>query len=352
MLRNYLLARTRGLLSQGRRPALLVAAIFVPLLLSGCAWTTSRSATENGTPSPREQRANRNQRGGQRRPAHEPAQSSAHTPPVTLGALADPDIRESSGLAAARSAPGYFWTHNDSGDGPFLFALDRRGRRAGVWRVTGAAARDWEDMAVGPGPAAGRSYLYIGDMGDNARRRDSVVVYRIEEPVIEARDTPTSKRNPATTAPAAAIRLRYPDGAHDAEALLVHPTTGDLYIITKAPGRPAGIYKASAPLATTGTTTLRRIGDMRLMSLMGSIITGGDISPDGRRVALCDYFQGYELSLPDGAQSFDDIWQQPLAALSLGERRQGEAIAYSLDGQAILATSEGRPAPLIEVRRR
>ena len=349
MLRNYRLARARSLLSPGRRPSLLVTAIFASLLINGCAGTASRSATENGAIS---QRANRNQSGGQRTPASAPAQSSEHAPPVTLGNLADPDIRESSGLAAARSAPGYFWTHNDSGDGPYLFAFDRRGRRAGVWRVTGAAARDWEDMAAGPGPTPGRSYLYIGDIGDNARRRDSVVVYRIEEPLIAADDAATSKRSPRATTPAAAIRLRYPDGAHDAEALLVHPTTGDLYIITKTPGGPAGIYKASAPLATSGATTLRRIGEIRLMSLMGSIITGGDIAPDGRRIALCDYFQGYELSLPDGAQSFDDIWQQPLTAFSLGERRQGEAVAYSLDGQAILAASEGRPAPLTEVRRR
>ena len=284
--------------------------------------------------------------------ANAQAQPGEYDLPVTLGTLEDPEIKESSGLVASRAAPGYFWTHNDSGDGPFLYAFDRRGRRAGVWRVTGASARDWEDIAIGPGRAQGRSYLYIGDIGDNSRRRDSVVVYRIEEPAIARTDAATTKRSPRETSPAEALRLRYPDGAHDAEALLVHPTTGDLYIITKAFGSPAGIYKASAPLTTGGTSTMTHLGELRLMSLWGGIITGGDISPDGRRVVLCDYLHGYELLLPDGATGFDDIWQQPLTQFSLGERRQGEAVAYSSDARSMLATSERRPTSLFEVRLR
>lgn len=271
--------------------------------------------------------------------------------PTRIGTLKDPAINESSGIVASRLNRGLYWTHNDSGDGPFIYAFDARGERRGVWRVTGTRAHDWEDIAAGPGPERNRRYLYIGDIGDNNERRAEIVVYRVLEPNITAADTRPTKSRPRQTAASQAIRLRYPDGKHDAEALMVHPTTGDLYIVTKKMfGRP-GVYVTRAPLNTTSATVLTKLGELSIPSIFGGMITGGDISPDGRRVALCDYTQGYELVLPRGA-SFDTIWKQPLQRFALGSRKQGEAIAYRLDGRALLATSEGRGSPLNQVVRR
>lgn len=281
-----------------------------------------------------------------------PQTNETYGPSTKLGNLADPAINESSGIVASRTTPGLYWTHNDSGDGPFIYAFDNRGERRGVWRVTGAAARDWEDIAAGPGPEHGKNYIYIGDIGDNSRSRAEVVVYRVPEPAIRAEDAQSTKRKPRTTEAAEAIRLRYPDGAHDAEALLVHPKTGNIYIITKIPFADPSIYEADAPQKTDRTTTLVRVGELNVPSLLGGIITGGDISPDGRRVALCDYMQGYEIVLPDARGAFNQIWKQPLRTIALGARRQGEAIAYRLDGRALLTTSEGLRSPLNQVVRR
>jgi hypothetical protein len=281
-----------------------------------------------------------------------PQTSETYGPPTKLGSLADPAINESSGIVASRTGPGLYWTHNDSGDGPFIYAFDNRGASRGVWRVTGATARDWEDIAAGPGPVRGTNYLYIGDIGDNSGSRADVVVYRVPEPAIRAEDAQSTKRKPRTTEASEAIRLHYPDGAHDAEALLVHPVTGNIYIITKTPFADPGIYEADAPQKTDRTTTLVRVGKLNVPSLLGGIITGGDISPDGRRVALCDYVQGYEIVLPDARGAFNQIWKQPLKTIALGTRRQGEAISYRLDGRALLTTSEGLHAPLNQVVRR
>src|SRR5687767_5426116 len=87
--------------------------------------------------------------------------------PVLLAHLEDRSIDESSGLIASRRNPDLYWTHNDSGDLPLIFAFDRTGRSRGVWSVSGAYAYDWEDIAYGPGPEPDRHYLYIGDIGDN-----------------------------------------------------------------------------------------------------------------------------------------------------------------------------------------
>ncbi|HEV2833772.1 MAG TPA: hypothetical protein VGW58_00570, partial [Pyrinomonadaceae bacterium] len=81
----------------------------------------------------------------------------------------------------------------------------------------------------------------------------------------------------------------------------------------------------------------------------GGALTGGSVSPDGRRVALCDYFEGYELTLPTGSKNFNDIWKEKMTGFNLGKRKQGEAIAYRLDGNAVLATSEGKKPELIQV---
>ena len=170
--------------------------------------------------------------------------SPAYGAAITLGTVTDPTIAESSGLGASRRNPGLHWTHNDSGDDPLVYCLDAQARACGVWLVGGAEAFDWEDMAVGPGPIAGESYLYIGDIGDNIRQRTEIVVFRVPEPRVDGGAAVTTKDAPATTPRADVLRLRYPDGPHDAEALLVHPATGDVYVIAKD-GQAAGVYKAA-----------------------------------------------------------------------------------------------------------
>lgn len=274
--------------------------------------------------------------------------SDVFAPPARLADLEDREIDESSGVVAARRNPDLFWTHNDSGDGPFIYTFDRQGKNRGVWRVAGAEAYDWEDIAAGPGPQKGQSYLYLGDIGDNGLKREQITVYRVVEPSVAPTDAANTKRSPHLTETADAIRLKYPDGKHDAEALLVHPTTGDLYVITKGTSTNSGVYKATAPLSSTGTTTLTRIAQVRTPAVFGGLITGADISPDGRHVALCDYINGYEITLPDASKSFDEIWKQPIKTVELGPRQQGESICYRLDGNAVLATSEKLPTPLIE----
>ena len=271
--------------------------------------------------------------------------------PTTLATIKDTSISESSGLVASRTTPGAYWTHNDSGDGPFIYALDTCGESLGTFRVNGAQARDWEDIAAGPGPQPNKSYLYIGDIGDNNSVRPEVVVYRVAEPALSASTRKFTKSRPGSTEAAEAIRLKYPDGKHDAEALLVHPRTGNIYIVTKVLIANPAVYEAVAPFTSGQPITMRRVGETHVPSIFGGVITGGSISPDGKRVALCDYFQGYEIVLPAGTSNFDDIWKQKMTGFDLGKRKQGESITYRLDGKALLATSEGKQSPLIQVER-
>lgn len=287
---------------------------------------------------------------------HVGVDSNNYKAPVHLVNLENQSIKESSGIAASRRNTDIFWTHNDSGDGPFIYAFDRQGKHRGVWRVAGAGTIDWEDMAIGPGPKRGRSYLYLGDIGDNSKKRDQITVYRVAEPRMSPKDSSSTVQNPLETEAADVFRLKYPDGKYDAETLLIHPRTADLYIITKVRGAAARVYKFRAQAPKSGVSTLSYVGEFRFPNQFLGFITGGDISPDGHRVIISDYLGACELILPEKRGiAFDEVWKQSPLPVDMGGfpgvRRQGEAICYRSDGLAILATSEGLPCPLIEVAR-
>ncbi len=265
-----------------------------------------------------------------------------------IATLEDKAINESSGISASRKNAGLFWTHNDSGGGAFIYALDTNGKKRGVWRVAGAENVDWEDMAIFT--QNNESYLYIGDIGDNDRERNSIIVYRFVEPNIKNEDSSSTKSNPLQTENAEAFRLEYPDGKHNCETLLVHPTTGDIYLVTKTSKGTAGVYKISNPSASS-INKLVKVSDLSVPGMLKGFLTGGDISPDGRRVILCDYFAAFEFVLLANNAKFDDIWKVKPLAVNIGQRQQGEAVCYAPDGKAIYATSEETPTPLFEVRR-
>jgi len=96
---------------------------------------------------------------------------------VQVGTIQDPAIVESSGLVASRRYPGVFWTHNDSGSAPVIFAINQRGQALGRFPVQRVSVVDLEDIAID-----GNGRLYLADIGADGRSRDRVAVYRIREP--------------------------------------------------------------------------------------------------------------------------------------------------------------------------
>jgi len=270
--------------------------------------------------------------------------------PKVTGTIKSGEILESSGIVQSRCSENVFWTHNDSGDAEFIFAINSEGEKLGTFRVTGAKNIDWEDIATVKNQA-GECFLYIGDIGDNARERRILTVYRVKEPSV-AGDTNTNKKSAIPTEAAEAIKFIYPDARHDAETLMVHPATGDIYILSKQFSGAAGVYKLAANYSPDKPNTLEKIADFTVPAVPNGLLTGGDISPDGRRAVICDYFAGYEIELPENDKNFDNIWKQKPAKINLGERAQGEAVGYSADGKSIYATSEKKNSPLIMVRRK
>jgi len=279
------------------------------------------------------------------------SEESVYSQPRVVGRIANPDIREASGIAASKCQAGVFWTHNDSGDDAFIFAINANGENLGTWRVGGARNDDWEDIATYK-DAAGKCYVYVGDIGDNKTKRDVRTIYRVAEPTITPADANSTSSNARETAPAEKIDFAYADASQNAETLLVHPQTGDIYVLTKSEDKPSGVYKIAPNSASSAPVKATRLAELKVPAIPYGLLTGGDIAPDGRSVVLCDYAGGYEIRLPNGAANFDDIWSQKPIEIDLGSRDTGEAIGYSMDGRSVFATTEKKNAPIIELRRR
>ncbi|HEY0018650.1 MAG TPA: hypothetical protein VGC13_20245 [Longimicrobium sp.] len=235
----------------------------------------------------------------------------------------DAEIHESSGVAVSRAHAGIFWTHNDSGD-PLLYAVDAQGRTAGRVRVAGASVEDWEDVALAPCPASG-DCLYVADIGDNDAERASITVYRIPEPAPGA----------SQSAPATAIRLRYPDGAHDAEALFV--LNGAIHVVTKGESGPVVLYRA--PADAGAEATLQRVRALSADKVdRQERITAADASPDGRWIVLRTLHEA--AFYPAAALAESGPLSPRRVDLHGLDEKQGEGIGFGPDGSVYL-TSEG-----------
>jgi len=276
--------------------------------------------------------------------------SSDYEKPQIAGKIESSEIKESSGIAASRCMENVFWTHNDSGDDAFIYAFDEKGKKLGTWKVADAENYDWEDIAMLK-DKTGKCFLYIGDFGNNKRNRAELTIYRVKEPQISKENKSSSRKNPLTTENAEAIKFNYPDNRNDAETLLIHPETFDIYIISKRLSGAAGVYKLKANYSLEKTNTLEKLADLSVPAVPNGLLTGGDISPDVTRVIVCDYFNAYEIVLPEKAKNFDEIWKQEPKIVELGKREVGEAVAYAADGKSIFATSE-RNNELIQVKRK
>jgi hypothetical protein len=258
------------------------------------------------------------------------------------------EINESSGLAVSKCQRDVFWTHNDSGDGPFVYAFNYKGESLGTFRLPNVENIDWEDIAT-VRIESGSCFLYIGEIGDNDRKREVHAIYRIPEPSIS--DKVSSRKDPLLTPDADIIRFRYPDDRQNAEALLVEPVSQKVFIITKQLNTAAKVFEIKPDFTNSEVHTAAHVTDISLPAVPSGLVTGGDISFDGKNVVLCDYYAGYLFSLPKSANDFREIWRQKPAAFDLGPRDIGEAVAFGDDVNTIYATTEHLNAPLIRVTR-
>lgn len=254
------------------------------------------------------------------------------------GYTADPALSEASGAAVSRANPGLIWTINDSDNPPDLLAIDTLGRLRASFRLLNTTNVDWEEVALGP--CGTETCVYVSDTGDNDERRDSVVLYRVKEPIARAARPTGVVREDVTGVEA--LHFRYPDGPHDVEAMVVTPT-GDALLVTKGRSHGVLVFRLAAALwqqhEPHALATAERIDSLPIAASLGvgRVVTGMALAPDGKHVMVRTYRDLYPFAL-----RADDTFRpmgRPTGCDILGLEPQGEGVAY-LDAQRMVLTSE------------
>lgn len=248
------------------------------------------------------------------------------------------EVSETSGLFVSKN--NLLFVHNDSGDTSRFFAIDAKGNLLSTLYFQGdpstkhSGVTDCEDMAGGPGPVKEKSYIYLGDIGDNGNSRPYVRVYRFLVP---------DKLSGNMQIKSEAVYLKYPNGAQDAETLMIDPILKELIIITKRQDT-VGIYSAALFFKNGDTVTMKKQGGLFLPGKgLFKYVVSGDISCDGRQIIVKTY-TGVYYWLRKGKEPIAQTLKRAPTKLPYSMEPQGEAIGFTPDGKAYYCISEGKNA--------
>ncbi len=264
---------------------------------------------------------------------------------VVLGSLGI-SLRELSGMAVSRVHEGVLWAHNDSGDGPLVYALRMDGGLIRRFRVPGASATDWEAMELAPCPDRDRSpgsewCLFLGDVGDNFLRRSTRAVHVVREPDPNAEgEAPLAHRT---------LTYRYADAQRDVEALAVSPE-GRMTLISKGRSPEIVVYHVEPDVVSSaldGDTILLAPSDTLPFEAdwtIGRTVTGAAYSPSGARLVIRTYTELFFFEVDDEGK----LEQVGEACFIAGDEPQGESVDFLTETLLVTGSEsqEGRPGML------
>jgi hypothetical protein len=256
-------------------------------------------------------------------------------PGVSQGVVSAPGIVEASGLVASRDNPGVLWTENDHGNTNQIFAIDTTGRLLGTYTLPGAVNTDWEDIAIGPGPVAGVSYIYVGMGSQNPGNPNPV--YRIPEPVVY---TGRQAASPVTQNLNGVQSKAFSTPMDDGEAMFVDPTSGDILLGSKESGSTKFYRATQTQFGSAAAQTADYIGSVPL-----SKGNGADISPDGSQILVRNQNQFALLYQRSPGQTIAQALANPnptfITINGKDVEPNAESIAFDANGRDFYTLSEG-----------
>lgn len=254
-------------------------------------------------------------------------------PRVSLAELTDKRLDEVSGIAASQKNPGFLWAQNDSGNKPQVYLIDKNLNVRLTVKLRGIINRDWEDIAVGPGPEEGKTYVYVADIGDNLGIFPTKVIYRFEEPLYDSLKGETE----VDAREVKPIIFRLPGGdVRDAETLLMDPNTKHLYILSKEDS--ARLYQVKFPYVNQKTKS-----DTLIAEYLGHCplpkATAASISRNGDEILVKNYRRVWYWKNPE-RKPIEEVISVRGIMIPYDMEPQGEAIAWSFNGDGFYTLSE------------
>jgi hypothetical protein len=230
-------------------------------------------------------------------------------------ALIDERLPEASGLASSVANPGFLWSVNDSGNASEVYLIDTTARVKLTCKLP-VRNRDWEEVAVGPGPDPNKTYVYVGEIGDNNAIHDLKYIYRFEEPQATEGDKEITLTDTLT--------IQLPDGKRDTETIMIDPLTKGLYLVSKREDSVM-VYKVPQPF-TKETMVAKKIATIPYFK-----IVAGAFSPDGLEILLKDYDHIYYWKRSKD-EPFEAALMRSPEELPYEREAQGESITFAVDG--------------------
>jgi Ca2+-binding RTX toxin-like protein len=283
----------------------------------------------------------------------------SYSSPAKIGELSKYSINEASGLIASRTHSNKYWLHNDSGDSARIFAMNVDGEDRGTVNLGSTSARDFEDIAIGDGPN-GKDYLYIADIGNNGKGRETVLIHRIVEPVPPGKGKSiTIPKSQITTFE---IAYEKPGGGgatwrRNAESLFVDPRSGHLFIIEKhlqtvdGKANMGWVYLLDKDTLSSSKVNKAKpkvaIRQVRNADKRGPM-TGADISPDGSLIIAKNGAETFAWERGSGQSVIEAFAAHPISTCWPPDT-PGEAIAFTPDGTKYLSVTEKRHAPVYRI---
>jgi hypothetical protein len=244
--------------------------------------------------------------------------------PTTVCRVTDKRLDELSGMVRTPTGFAVVDDGSDLSSHRRIFFLDNRCTVVRAVKYP-STPRDTEDLAQAPDGT-----LWVADIGDNNRNRETIALWRLA----------------SGAASPVLYRMTYPDGPHDAEALVL-AGDGTPVVVTKDP-ETAELYQPAQALVAGKTTPLRHVGEFNLpgtgtsnpFSFLGrAVITGGANASDGSHVVLRTYADAFEFPVSHGDVVHAITTEKP-RSVPLPDEPQGESIAYDHDGSSLLTVSE------------
>lgn len=258
--------------------------------------------------------------------------------PLPAGAFVvqDEGLSEMSGLEASPTHPGVLWSINDSGNRPTLFRVGTKGESLGRVKVRGAILGDWETLAFWK--EGDKTWLLIGDVGDNRGWRSHVRVYAVPEP----------GPNDTVVDVAWKLSFRYPDGARDAEGIAVDARDQSLLVLSKR-DKPARLYRV--PLSARGMEEPVNAQFLTTVSVsrdrpFPARPTGLDVSKDGSRMAVLTY-KGLFVWNRSPGEAWATALARDAAEVVVPRMAKAEAMSFGAEQDVLFVGSERLPAPLM-----
>jgi hypothetical protein len=252
---------------------------------------------------------------------------------VDSGIVSYDEIIDASAMASSKLQDSVVWVCNGHSYPNRIYALNNHGDLLAIYHLKDLQQLNWEDMASGPGPDPAKTYLYVGEIGNNEVEFPTKTVYRFVEPYV----TKNGRAYLDTIKEIDALNFVYPDSVRDAEALMVDPLTKDYFIITKREAN-ARVYRASYPQPTSTVDTLEFLDSLPNIAM----VTAADISQSGLEILIKNYYRIYYWKREQNESIIHTILKPSMQKVPYIREPVGEGMCWSRNAEGYFTISEER----------